>query len=55
MFGKLELVKDKGTQWGEKVIQSIKLKEYQYYYFSTQLRNNIRVMHAAGEKYKAGK
>jgi hypothetical protein len=44
---KISIAPELWTQWGVKVIKNIKLKVYQYFYFSAKLGNNFRAMRYA--------
>jgi hypothetical protein len=46
-FWNLSISPELWTQRGAKVIKNIKLKVYQYFYFSTKLGNNFRAMRYA--------
>jgi hypothetical protein len=46
-FWKISIAPELWTQTYVKVIQNIRLKEYQYFYFSAKLENNFQVMRYA--------
>jgi hypothetical protein len=46
-FWKISIAPELWTQKGVKIIKNIRLKEYQYFYFSAKLGNNFQVMRYA--------
>jgi hypothetical protein len=46
-FWSISIAPELWTQQGVKIIKNIKVKEYQYFYFSTKLGNNFRTMRYA--------